>query len=219
MTAPSIGGGHFPNDPGTGKVWGSDGAGNALAKTNVGIGDILLAGFGYKAWNFNPNNGSGGTAPTAGTVYCTGLGLRAGTVITNMLWAPTTGGSGTVPTDIFVGICDSTGKMLVQSATQKSLSAWTSSATVASVPLANTYTVTADGLYYGVFLQVGSWSVTQLALAKNVSSAWPGGIGGLSTLAFGTGGTVTQTALPVNGSSIVGGIVVTNAINYFCGVN
>jgi hypothetical protein len=29
MTAPRIGGGHVPIDPGTGKVWGSDGAGNA----------------------------------------------------------------------------------------------------------------------------------------------------------------------------------------------
>jgi hypothetical protein len=152
-------------------------------------------------------------------VYATGLPLQSGMVITNMLWAPSTAAVGTVPTDIFVGICDATGKMLVQSTTQKSLAAWTTSATIASVPLANTFTVPKDGLYYGVLLQVGSWGTTQLALAKNVSSAWPGGIGGLTNLPFGTGATTLQTALPANGSSIAGGIVVTNAIDYFCGVN
>ncbi len=183
------------------------------------LDDILRTGLGYQSWNFNPQECSGGLTPTAGTVYLAALPLRAGQLVTNMIFWPSTAAVGTVPTDIFVGIADSTGKMLVQSSTQKSLAAWTTSATKASVPLANTYTATVDGLYYGVFLQVGSWGATQLVLAKNVNSGGPGGIGGLSILEFATGSTTSQTALPANASSIAGGLVVTNASAIWIGVN
>lgn len=179
--------------------------------------EILQAGFGYQSWSFDPNRTSGGTAPTAGTVYLRAIPYRLGQVIAKTCFLPGTAGAGTKPTSIFTGICDSTGKMLAQSANDNNNAAWTTNVNEVQSPLSASLTITADGLYYHVFLQVGAWGTTQLALAKDVSATAAASLGG--SVVFGTGVTTSQTTLPANGSSIAGGIVVTNGINFWTGAS
>jgi hypothetical protein len=176
---------------------------------------ILMEGIGFKSWAFDPNLGSGGTAPTAGTIYVRATPYRAGQVVTNTVWQVQTVGSGNntgTLTSIFTGICDSTGKMVAQSNDSHLSAIWTTSG-LAVAALNATWTVPADGVYYNVFLQVGTWGTTQVALGKGVNNIGPGGVG---TTIFGTAGT-GQTALPANGSSLT--IVTTNGIDYFTGAS
>lgn len=177
---------------------------------------ILMEGLGFKSWAFDPNLGSGGTAPTQGTVYVRAIPLRAGQVITNVVLETITAASGTAPTSMFVGLADSTGKMVAQSNDLRASGIWTAGAGMVQAPLSGTYTVPADGMYYAVFLQVGAFSVTQPVFEKGVNNSAAAGVG---TTIFGTGATTAQTALPANASNIAGGIVTTNGINYFFGAN
>lgn len=174
------------------------------------LDDIYKTGLGYQAWNYQPNLANGGTAPTAGTIYVSSLPLRTGQTVSNLVWQVQTAGASTVPTDIFCGLADSTGKMLTQSVTLKASAIWTPGAGsgIAQAPVTS-FAVLSDGLYYGVFLQVGSWGTTQLALGKGTNNIAPGGVG---TIVFGTAGT-SQTALPANGSSLT--IATTSGISYF----
>jgi hypothetical protein len=188
------------------------------APLQVPLEEILRTGLGIKSWSHDPNMGSGGTAPTAGTVYARALALRKGQSISNLLFQVTTGGAGTVPTSITCGLADSTGKIVALSGELKASAIWTPAAGsgLAVAPLTASYTAPADGLYYVVFLQVGAWGTTQMVLGKGVNNVAPGGIG---TTVFGTGGTTGQAALPAVASSIVGGIVTTNGIDYFVGAS
>jgi hypothetical protein len=108
-----------------------------------------------------------------------------------------TAGAGTTPTNIYVGLADSTGKMVAQSNDLKADTGWTTTGPQ-TFSLNATYTVPTDGIYYVVVLANGTWGTTQMALSRT-NSLGNGKFG--SIFVYATGGT-GQTALPANGSSI-----------------
>jgi len=197
--------------------------GKAKVKTNDAqvttiqhaLDDILRKGLGYQTWAFDPNLTSGGTAPTAGTVYLRSMPVRAGQVLTNTAWLPSTAATGGVGTaHIFTGYCDTAGVMLAQSADDVANAGWAQSAAEVVSSLSGSYTVLADGIVYAVFLQTGAWGSAQLALAKQVSGQAAAGVG---VKVYAAGVTTGQTALPANGAGIAGGLTVTGGVNYFAG--
>jgi hypothetical protein len=191
---------------------GSDGFEHVVSATP--LEEILLTGLGFKSWAFDWGMTSGATAPTAGTIYLRAIPLRAGQKISKVDWITSQQGVGTAPTHIYTGYCDSTGKMLAQSADLGASSIWTAGALIVQAPLSAEWTVPADGIYYAVILQVGSWGTTQMTLAKGVSGAAAGGLG---PLPYPTAGTA-KTALPANGESLSTPLV-TNGLNYWVGAS
>jgi len=184
-------------------------------RSSHALDDILRKGLGYQTWAFDPNLTSGGTAPTAGTVYLRSMPVRAGQVLTNTAWLPSTAATGGVGTaHIFTGYCDTAGVMLAQSADDVANAGWAQSAAEVVSSLSGSYTVLADGIVYAVFLQTGAWGSAQLALAKQVSGQAAAGVG---VKVYAAGVTTGQTALPANGAGIAGGLTVTGGVNYFAG--
>jgi len=180
--------------------------------------DPMAASLGYLQWNMNPQTVTNSLAATAGVVYLTGIWLPPGKVISNIVLNCVVASSGSAPTSFFVGIAKPDGTMLKQSTDQKSLV--TGQGPIV-IPLSATYTTnTSDsqGFYYIVVLQVGSWGTTQPTFARGSSNA-PLAVG-LSggTRPFAAGATTGQTALPANGSAIVGGFTTSNAFAMFVGV-
>jgi hypothetical protein len=177
-------------------------------------GDWMASAFGFKTWNGDTINFGTGTAPTAGTIYAVAVPYRAGQVVTKTWWYTNTAGSGTAPTHIYTGICDSTGKMLAQSNDDAANTGWTGASHLVQSPLSASWTVPTSGVYYHVFLQVGAWGTTQMTLNRGSSLA---GTTPNSALGQGTGGTTGQTALPANNSMLAGGFVTANALRYWSG--
>lgn len=159
------------------------------------LSDIFLTGAGWLSANGSPATFLSAQALTAGTIYCTGIPLRAGMVVNNIGFFVTAAAVGTAPTAFFVGLASKTA-MLQQSTDQK-VAMLALGLGPGVIPLQAAYTVPADDLYYIMLLQVGSWGTTQptfgrTGLLTNLENAVAGGskIGATA----GTG----QTALPAN---------------------
>lgn len=119
--------------------------------------------------------------PTSGTIFANGVYLYKGEVVTNIVVAVATAGSGTAPTHIQVGLWSSAGTpvALAVSAEDAANARWTSTGWK-EVPLTAPYTVPADGFYYPSFLKVGAFGTTDLQLITGAAN--PGSnIGGTST--------------------------------------
>jgi hypothetical protein len=161
---------------------------------------ILQSALGILAWNHNPLVETGTLALTAGTVYAMSVPLLAGQVISRLGFGINVAGAGTVPTHIYIGLCDSTGKMLAQSADLAANAGWTSGTKLTSFPLSASYTVPTTGLYYIVILQVGAWGTTQMTLDRTLGLGTQ--IDGAGAFIYGTGG-AGAAALPANGATLV----------------
>lgn len=167
---------------------------------------------GWQSWTYDPSFSTAATAPTSQTIYCVALPLTEGQIITNVLFDVTTAGAGTVPTGIYVGLCNAT-TMVAQSNNLNSSSAWTSNTTIGTAPLNAAYTVPTTGLYYAVLLVNGTWGTTQMTLQRITGAR--NTVGGLLMQA--TGGT-GQTTLPANNSAIT--LVSTGSpLRYWAGVS
>lgn len=166
---------------------------------------------GIISWNFNPMVTIAATAPTAGTIYAAAVSLLAGDIVNNIVVGVSVAGGGTVPTSLVVGLADSTGKIVAQSAEQKTNTTWTTIG-LGPVPLSAAYTVPTTGNYFVVILQVGSWGTTQVSLDRGINS-----VASFSgSFLYATGGT-TQTVLPATGSSFVPSS--SGVVGYFAGVS
>lgn len=162
--------------------------------------DILTAGLGLKAWNFHPLAASGNIALVSQTIYAVALGLRTGQVINKIVLGAITAAAGTAPTGMFVGLANSTGKMLAQSGNLAASTVWTTDVTAGKLcqaSLSAAYTIPSDGIYYVVLLKDGAWGTTQPTFFKGSGNQWQSGSVYFTTCC-GTG----QTALPANGSSL-----------------
>lgn len=105
-----------------------------------------------------------------GVVYGAAVGLKAGDQVANILVPVDVLAAGTVPTTVTVGLADVNGKIVASSAELKASTIWTATLGVVAAPLSAVYTVPYEGLFYPVFLSVGAWGTTQLALQKKVSA-------------------------------------------------
>ena len=152
--------------------------------------------------------------PTPGTVYGAAIWLLKDTVISGVILNVGTVALGAQPTGIFVGLSDAA-EMKAQSTANLAGSAqWITANGMAVIPLTTPYKVAQDGLHYPLFLQVGAWGTTQLALsrANNVGAVQPVGGSTFMYATFGTG----LTALPANGTPVVPSS--TGAANVLVGV-
>lgn len=160
------------------------------------LDDIYRVSLGFVTSNFNPGNpASSNTAVTSQTVYAVGVAYRAGQVVTNINWIVATAGAGTTPTNMFCGISNTT-TVLAQTADVKASAQWTATG-LASLALSAPLTIPSDGIYYHLILANGTWSVTQMALARGSGLVVANG----SNLLIATAGTAA-TALPATGAAI-----------------
>ena len=204
MTAPRIGGGHVPIDPGTGLVWGSDGAGNATP-VNGAVADQLAVAAGFKGWVAHPlTTGNNSSALTSQSVAATGIWIPAGTVVANVVLGVSTAAGGAAPTGFYVGIAKPDGTMLAQSSNLNGSSSLTTRG-YQSFPLASAYTArstdSATGFYYIVVLQNGTFGTTQptFLLFATATAHAQGGYGTGPRLIGAQSGRAT---LPANGSAL-----------------
>jgi hypothetical protein len=191
----------------------------------AGAPDQLAVSLGYKGYSWNPlTSAVAASALGSGLVELSGLWLPPGTLCTNVVFCAQAAAAGTAPTGFFVGLAGPTGTMVAQSG---NLASAGGPLAVGPVPMALTATYTTNasdspsGFYYAVVLQNGAWGTTQpsfiagavnpvAASAKLGSNPPPGG----------SGATGAQTALPANGSGIVGGIsTAANLKSYWAGVS
>lgn len=173
--------------------------------------DIWMDGLGLKAWNFHPQNISTQTAPGTQTVYVIAVPLKAGQIITNVVLDIEIAGVGATPTGFFVGVCDSTGKMLTQSANLNASASLTAQG-LRDFAVAS-YTVQSNGLYYVVVLKDGVFGTTDVSLGRGGGRDLVNGTGKRLSGTAGTG----QVALPANAASLAAFSGV-GSLNYWAGV-
>jgi hypothetical protein len=160
--------------------------------------DVFQKALSLLAWNMMPLNLPTASAPTSQSIYAVAIPLSEGQIVSKLGFTVTTAGAGTAPTNIFVGLADSTGKMVAQTADVAADTAWTDTG-IRTVSLVASYTVPSDGIYYVVFLQNGTWGTTAMQFGRTNTYAH-GHIFG-STFVYASGGAL-QTTLPANGSSL-----------------
>jgi hypothetical protein len=148
------------------------------------------------------------------TIQCSAVWLNAGDVVNNVMFNVATGGAGTAPTGIFVGLCDAT-TMRAQSGNLAANVQWTTGSAFVIQALSAPYTAQASALHYVMFLQNGAWGTTQMTLNRlnNLGAQQPSGG---STFIYATAGT-GQTALPANNTPVT--LAAAGAANLLVGVS
>lgn len=127
------------------------------------------------------------------------LGLRAGDVVTNIVVNVAQAGSGTDPTDIFLGLYSVAGTRLALTADLGADTRWDTTG-YKECALTAPYTITEDGGYYPVFLMNGSFGSTALQLWRGVNNgAALGEIGSGAKYAVSQTG---QASLPASASFV-----------------
>jgi len=158
--------------------------------------DIAPRALGLTSWAFDFDATAGNSALTAGTIYCFGVPLRMGESIANVWLGTAVAAAGTAPTNFFMGLCDSTGKMLAITGDVKA-SGSLSGTGVNSFALQAATTIASDGMYFVVALQVGSWGTTQPTFQRGANAFATVG----AAFRFATAG-AGQTVLPAVNSSL-----------------
>jgi hypothetical protein len=171
-----------------------------VSRGYTAIPDLLSTGQGVLSETFPSGTITNNSVPTSQTIYLGLVALRAGQTVAKVGVHVQTAGSGTAPTLIKVGLADTSGKLLAQSANLASDSGFTATGKPAFA-LASSYQVPADGSYYLVFLKNGTFSVTDVQIGRNQAIASVCAAVGSGARNFAVGGT-GQTDLPANGSSV-----------------
>jgi hypothetical protein len=125
----------------------------------------------------------------------------------------TTAGAGAVPTNIFAAV-SSTTSVLAVTGDIKSEGDWTTVNTISSHDLTAPVAITTPGTYYVLFLQVGAWGTTQMAMGRVSGAHNIPATNFFPQATFGTG----QTALPAVSAS-PGTISSSGAFRYWAGVS
>lgn len=127
------------------------------------------------------------------------LGLCAGDVVTNLVFAVGVAAAGTAPTLLRCALLDKTGKVLVRTNDLSASAIWTSVG-YAVAPLTAPYTVPATDGYYVVALENGAFGTTNVAVyIWVVTASLDVAIGSGVPLGFNQD---AQTDLPAVGSSV-----------------
>jgi hypothetical protein len=135
----------------------------ADAKANAAprsLDDVLRAGLGFQTWNYPPLfDVTANRTPISQTIYAVAVPYKAGQVVRNIVWNVSTAAAGTNVTGMYVGIADASGNLLAISANTNTAAAWPLGlpATALTAP----YVIPADGIYYHLLLQNGTFGTTQ----------------------------------------------------------
>lgn len=162
---------------------------------------ILTQSFGLTAETVSLLAAGGTQAVVSQRLYVSSVGLSAGDLISNVCLQITTAAAGTAPTLVKVGIADSAGVMLQQSANLAASAIWTASGIVVA-PLAAAVPITADGLYNLMYLQNGTWGTTNVTFANSGLGNANSQVGSGPKRYRIIGG---QTDLPANGVALAAG--------------
>lgn len=164
--------------------------------------DLQHRAMGLIAANMRIDQATTNFAPTAGTAIAGGIWLPGSVTVTNLVVRAGAPAAGTPPTSITGGLIDPHGEMIALTPNLASSSMWLGTG-LKEMPLSTPITLSDAevGLYYVVFLQVGSFGTTQLSITRAINwgslgvngSAMYGSIGtGLGALpAVGTQQTLT----------------------------
>lgn len=139
------------------------------------------------------------SAPTSQVVWGWLLGLRAGDVVTGLQVRLVVAAAGTAPTTARFGLADSTGKIVALSGNVGAAASWV--AGPSAFAFTTSYTVPADGGYYGCFVVNGVWGTTQptVVLCQALTGATSTAFGSSAPPGFKW---TAQTDLPGVGSSL-----------------
>lgn len=146
----------------------------------------------YLAWNYDPSmSGSGGTAPTSGTLYMSAVYVRGSITVSNISWAHNTGGSGAVTGENFVALISSSGTILASAEIDAKIGT-----TNQTVKAAITSTSLTAGFYWVALLWNATTPPLLMRAAQTNFSVYNAGLL-TATLAYTSNGT-SLTALPAS---------------------
>ena len=169
-------------------------------------------GFGLKSWAYDPY-GLTTQAPVAGTIYGSALDIPASITISKVHFDVTTAGAGAVPTNIFAAVATAT-TVLAVTGDIKAETDWTTVNSISSHDLTAPVAITTPGIHYVLFLQVGAWGTTQMAIGRVTGAHNIPATNFFPQATFGT----SQTALPAVSAS-PGTISSAGAFRFWVGVS
>lgn len=168
-----------------------NGFGDAVDHNMSGIKsrrDVMLASAGLLSENFPFEFVAAQTVLATGAPYGALHGLNVGDVVTGVVLVTATAGAGTVPTLFKVGLADSAGNIVAKSANENANAKLTTANTMFSLPFTAPYTVTAQGGFRSLALQVGAFATTPVQFGRGtpiqsatMSAAFAGGLRRLCT--------------------------------------
>lgn len=135
--------------------------------TEVRSGGWLPSDYGLKAWSMDPSQGANSQVLTSGTLVMVGIKIRSTMTLSNAVLVVSTAGSTLTSGQNLVGLYDSSGARLAQSADQAAN--WTSTG-VKSIPFTSSAVVN-PGTYYVAILSNGTTPISiprETSLASNV---------------------------------------------------
>jgi len=179
--------------------------------------DSLAVGFGLKDWNFHPDLASVGTVLTSQTIYAVAVPLIAGRPYTGIELLVLTPGSGSVPTNFFVGLATiaSTGVLLVKSSDLKASASLTAAnGGVQRFPFSAVYQALSTTAAMAVVLENGAFGTTPIQFGR---PAIPGHGGIEGSFLAALCGTV-QSALPAVGAALPSPYGEASALPLFVGL-
>jgi hypothetical protein len=182
-----------------------------LATIGAAGTDVMWDGFGFKSMNFVFQNIATQAQALSGTVYAIALPLKEGQVASNLVLDVEVAGTGAAPTGFFVGLADGNGKMLTQSGNLSSSTSLTTQS-LSSFPFNSAYQVPSSGVYYGIFLENGSFASTACQFGRGTGRFSFNGK--FYSCTAGSG----QSSLPNNGSSLAA-YSGTGALDFWIGVS
>ncbi|HSX06850.1 MAG TPA: glycosyl hydrolase family 28-related protein [Candidatus Saccharimonadia bacterium] len=170
---------------------------------SVSAAPILLpTDMGYVSWTYDPIGCRAGQVPTAGVLYLARIQIRSSATLTNIFVGMTTAGSGLTSNQNFVGLYNSSGTLLGNSADQTA--SWASGNTEKQIAFSSSVSVT-SGFYWVAFLANGTTTPT-FAVGSQLIGNLGSGAASASTRRFGqysssltslpstiTPGSITQT--------------------------
>ena len=165
--------------------------------TRLDLGDIWVKGLGMQSINMQPSAFAGNTTPTSQVGFGFSIPVKAGSTFSNIAMITGTAASGTTPTTINLGVADPTLTVRAVSANVAANAGFTA-AGIFGIPLGTTIQNSADGLWYGLILVNGTWSVTNWAASRGalVAAVYPPAGANYNYFTFGT----ALTSIPAPGS-------------------
>lgn len=187
------------NSNGTQKAGSVTAASIATADAGVKRRSDLMKALGFKWESFPIEAAAAQSPPSTGTPFGAASYFYAGEIVTGMSVVVSTAGVGTTPTLIKLGLLDSAYKCVVLTGELKDDAKFQA---LGRKDFAYTapYTILADGVFYPVFLLVGTWGTTTMQMAGgsgygSTCPIYPGGVFRMPK--FGT----SKTDLPAVGAT------------------
>ncbi len=136
--------------------------------TQVRNGGWLPSDYGFIAWSIDPSEAANNLTLTSGTILMVGLQIRQSTNFSNIIVHLQTGGSTLTAGQNLVGLYDSAGNRVAQSADQSAN--WTTNG-LKIVPMTGAPIALTPGLYYVAILSNGTTPVTivrETSISSNI---------------------------------------------------